>query len=203
VLSQDAAHLLPSEEDEESITLDPEERKAVRNRLERATRLEKENRELRERYQRLEEQKRRLEQELRRVKASAPFLAASDLTAEAGGVPSGRVIYRRPVRPREPRPTGGQPGHEGRSRERPVPNSPPLRLSLDRCTGCGGRLGVSVPPADWPQSAPLTVGADGRLVTPNGGCATYPFTRGCPSLGTNVPAVSNRSKGWFPSNCGR
>jgi transposase len=134
VYSQDAAHLFPSEEDGESITLDPEERKAVRKRLEKANELEKELREVKEKL-------RRAQEELRRIKASAPFLAASDLTAEAGGVPSSRVFYRRPVRPREPRPTGGQPGHEGRLGERPITNSPPLRLSLDRCTGCGTRLG--------------------------------------------------------------
>lgn len=83
--SQDAAHLFPAEEDDESITLDPEERKAVRKRLEEATELERENRDLREKL-------RRAQDELRRIKASAPFLAASDLTAEAGGVPSSRVF---------------------------------------------------------------------------------------------------------------
>ncbi len=132
--AQDAAELFPSDDDNESITLDPEERKAVRKRLEKANELEKENRELREKN-------RRLQEELRRIKASAPFLAASDLTAEAGGVPSSRVFYRRPSRPREPQPTGGQGGHEGRSRERPVPNSPPLRLRLERCGDCGSPLG--------------------------------------------------------------
>ncbi len=132
--AQDAAELFPSDDDNESITLDPEERKAVRKRLEKANELEKENRELREKN-------RRLQEELRRIKASAPFLAASDLTAEAGGVPSSRVFYRRPSRPREPQPTGGQEGHEGRSRERPVPNSPPLRLRLERCGDCGSPLG--------------------------------------------------------------
>jgi transposase len=134
VYAQDAAELFPSDDDEESITLNPEERKAVRKRLEKANELEKENRELREKL-------RRAQDELRRIKTSAPFLAASDLTAEAGGIPSSRVFYRRPVRPREPRPTGGQEGHPGRSRERPVPNSPPLRFSLERCGQCGTRLG--------------------------------------------------------------
>ena len=130
----DAVELFPEDEDDDAITLDPEARKAVRKRLERARDLERENRDLRERL-------RRTQEELKRIKASAPFLAATDLTAEAGGVPSSRVFYRRPTRPREPQPSGGQPGHEGRSRERPVPNSPPLRLSLDRCTDCGTRLG--------------------------------------------------------------
>ncbi|MDG6970425.1 MAG: IS66 family transposase [Nitrososphaerota archaeon] len=55
-------------------------------------------------------------------------------------------MLQAPVPPREPNPTGGQPGHPGRSRERPVPNAPPLRLSMDRCTSCGTELGD---PADW------------------------------------------------------
>jgi len=121
-------------EDDEPLTLDPEEKRAIRRRLEQADRMEKELRELREKN-------RRLQEELRRIKTSAPFLAASDLTAEAGGVPTSRVFYRRPTRPREPHASGGQEGHEGRSRERPVPNSPPLRLSLDRCGACGTQLG--------------------------------------------------------------
>jgi transposase len=137
----DAVELFPEDDDEESITLEPEERKAVRKRLERANQLEKELREVREQLRRTEEQKRRLQEELKRIKTSAPFLAATELTAEAGGIPSSRIFYRRPARPREPNPTGAQVGHEGRSRERPVPNSPPLKLTLERCTDCGTRLG--------------------------------------------------------------
>lgn len=68
------------------------------------------------------------------------MLAASDRTAEAGNIPSSRIFYRRPVH-RDPLPTGGQPGHTGRARERPVPNAPPLKLTLDRCPDCGERLG--------------------------------------------------------------
>ncbi len=92
MFSQDAVELFPSEEDDESMTLDPEERKAVRKRLEKADALEKAAREVKERL-------RRTQEELRRIKASAPFLAASDLTAEAGGVPTSRVFYRRPLDP--------------------------------------------------------------------------------------------------------
>lgn len=75
------------------------------------------------------------------MKASLPSWAATNQTAEAGRVPTSRVFYRRRVRPREPRPTGGQLGHTGRSRARPVPNAPPLRLSLEHCRECGTRLG--------------------------------------------------------------
>jgi transposase len=139
VYARDAIELFAQEEENESITLDPEERKAIRNRLIQADKMEKELRETREKL-------RRAQEELKRLKASAPFLAASDLTAEAGGVPSSRVFYRRPVRPREPNEAGGQPGHTGVSRERLVPNTPPLRLSLDKCTTCGAELGE---PADW------------------------------------------------------
>jgi hypothetical protein len=38
--AQDAAELFPSDDDEESITLNPEERKAVRKRLEKANELD-------------------------------------------------------------------------------------------------------------------------------------------------------------------
>ena len=135
MFAHDAAELFPGDEDDESITLNPEERKAVRKRLERASELEKELRDVKEKL-------RRAQEELKRIKASAPFLAATELTAEAGGIPSSRIFYRRPTRPQEPRPTGGQEGHLGRARERPIPNSPPLQLSLERCTDCGTRLGA-------------------------------------------------------------
>jgi transposase len=118
---------------EGDVPLSQAERKALLERLRRGERAIEENRELKERL-------RRAEEALRRYKASAPMLAASDRTAEAGSVPSSRVFYRRP-RHSKPGPTGARPGHPGRARERPVPNAPPLRLSLDRCTDCGERLG--------------------------------------------------------------
>jgi transposase len=127
-----AFHLAPSEDDE-PLTIYPPERKKLRERLEH------QEQEIRE----LKEKNRRLQEELRRYKACAPMLAASDRTAEAGSIPSSRVFYRRPVRC-DPKPTGGQPGHPGRSRERPIPNSPPLQLTLDHCTECGTRLGAPV-----------------------------------------------------------
>ena len=79
--SRDAVEVFALVEEDEPLTLDPEEKRAIRKRLERANELEKENRELREKL-------RRVQEELRRIKTSAPFLAASDLTAEAGGIPS-------------------------------------------------------------------------------------------------------------------
>jgi transposase len=108
-----------------------------------------ERRAILERFRRLEEQldhvldeNRRLKEELRRYKSTVHLLVPDDKTAEAWGVPSSRVFYRRRVREELPKPAGGQLGHPGRARPRPVPNSPPLRLSLDRCTDCGHRLGA-------------------------------------------------------------
>lgn len=123
------------EEDREGeVPLSQSERKAILEKLRRGERLEEENRELREKL-------RRVQEELRRYKVCAPMLAASDRTAEAGSIPSSRVFYRRPVRNLIPRPTGAQPGHSGHGRARPVPNAPPLTLSLEQCTECGTRLG--------------------------------------------------------------
>ncbi|MCI4320650.1 MAG: IS66 family transposase [Thermoplasmata archaeon] len=133
MLSSASAVRLAPDEDDEPVTIYPPERKKLRERLERADRLEEEVRELREKY-------RRLQEELRRYRACAPMLAASDRTAEAGSIPSSRVFYRRPVH-KDPLPTGGQRGHPGRARERPVPNAPPMKLTLERCTDCGTRLG--------------------------------------------------------------
>ena len=118
---------------EGDVPLSQAERKALLERIRRGDRATDENRELKDRL-------RRAQEELRRYKACAPMLAASDRTAEAGSIPSSRVFYRRPVRS-DPRPTGAQLGHTGRARERPVPNAPPLRLSLEHCTDCGTRLG--------------------------------------------------------------
>ena len=88
------------------------------------------------------DENRRLKDELRRYKSTLHLLAPDDKTAEAWGVPTSRVFYRRRVREDPPRPAGGQPGHEGRARPRPVPNSPPLRLALEKCSDCGARLGA-------------------------------------------------------------
>lgn len=124
----------PDEDDQPLFVPGGKTRRELREKLERAERLEEEVRELREKL-------RRTQEELRRYRACAPMLAASDRTAEAGSIPSSRVFYRRPARNLDPRPTGAQPGHPGRARERPVPNAPPLVLHLERCTECGSRLG--------------------------------------------------------------
>lgn len=134
-------NLISPTEDDEPYVIGPEERRSLRHELLEKKRLEEERDRLVEELRETKEKLRRAQEEIRRMRASLPFWAATDRTAEAGGVPTSRVFYRRPVRPREPRPVGGQLGHPGRSRERPVPNAPPVRLTLERCQECGTRLG--------------------------------------------------------------
>lgn len=116
------------------VPLSHEERRALLQRLRHVDELEREVRELREKLHRTQE-------ELRRLKTSAPVLAASDRTAEAGGVPSSKTFYRRPVPNGERRRPGGQPGHQGHGRPRPTPNTPPVRVALERCPECSAKLG--------------------------------------------------------------
>ncbi len=123
------------EDREGDVPLSQEERRAILARLRRAERLDEE-------VERLREELRRTREELRRYKSTLHLLVPDDKTAEAWGVPSSRVFYRRPVREDPPKPAGGQVGHPGRGRPRPEPNAPPLRLSLERCTDCGRRLGA-------------------------------------------------------------
>lgn len=103
-------------------------------RLRRAEQLEEELRRAREEI-------RRLKKENERLRTSAPLLAASDRTAEAGGIPSSRTFYRRPAPRGERRSSGGQPGHAGHGRSRPTPNAPPVRVTLERCPECSTKLG--------------------------------------------------------------
>jgi transposase len=117
-------------------------------RREREVRQEEEIRQLRERSQqqkerieRLTDRNRRLESQLRGLLSSPLMLAASDRTAEAGGVPSSRVFYHCIRHRSGKRRPGGQRGHRGHARPRPIPNAPPMRLTLDRCRDCGTRLG--------------------------------------------------------------
>ena len=103
--------------------------------LERYQRLEKA---LKKADETIEKQNRIVEKrtkELKRMKSKPEMLSSSDATAEAGGVPSSKVLYRRPRHTkREP---GGQTGH-GRKRQKT--NSAPVLISLDRCTECDSRL---------------------------------------------------------------
>lgn len=123
-------------EREENIPLSQSDRKALLERIRKGDKAIEKARELKAKL-------RRAQEELRRYKGCAPMLAASDRTAEVGSIPSSRVFYRRPIHS-PPKPMGGQLGHPGRSRERPVANSPPLTLTLERCTECGAHLGAPV-----------------------------------------------------------
>ncbi|MGI0155954.1 MAG: IS66 family transposase [Thermoplasmata archaeon] len=95
-----------------------------------------------EEIRRLRDRNRQLDSQLRALRSSALVLAGSDRTAEAGSMPTSRVFYRRTHRTKGARKPGGKLGHPGRARPRPVPNSPPLNLSLDQCRHCGTPLGA-------------------------------------------------------------
>ncbi len=127
--------------DEDSLTLDREQRREILRKLERLEKLEEEFRRAREELRHAREENLRLKKENERLRTSAPILAASDRTAEAGGVPSSKTFYRRPVPAGKRRPTGGQPGHRGHGRSRPTPNAPPVRVTLDHCPNCTTKLG--------------------------------------------------------------
>lgn len=110
---------------------------------ERIRKLEKEKEELskeleKERIKRekFEKDNEVLREKLAQLLGSALVLGASDKTAEAGGVPSSKIFYKRNRNDKEKKPTGGQPGHKGHGRKRPNPNSPPLHITLDSCPFC-------------------------------------------------------------------
>lgn len=112
-------------------------------------RLREENDRLKNEIRELKRQNRDLKEKLSSLQASPGVLALSDKTSEAAGVPSSKTYYRRPA-PTNPdgtsRTSGGQPGHPGRSRKRPVANRPPVLLTLDQCPTTGQPLGE---PSDW------------------------------------------------------
>lgn len=122
-----------------------EELKRSRDEIERLRRqkqnLEKELDAVKKENHELANQNKELKDQLQSLLGSAPMLAASDKTAEAGGVPSSKVFYRRPVDAKEKKPTGGQPGHKGHARPKPEPNAPPVILRLTHCPKCKATLG--------------------------------------------------------------
>lgn len=114
----------------ENIPEDAEELKKLIRRLKKQ--LEKERRKRKE----LEEENEDLKEQLSQLKSSAPVLGASDRTAEAGGVPSSKTYYRRNRTEGNKKPTGGQPGHKGHGRKKPVPNTPPIQVIPKICPHC-------------------------------------------------------------------
>lgn len=112
--------------------------------------LEKENQDLKRRIEKIERENEIFEREnenlkkenkdikdqLERLMNSAIVLGASDKTAEAGGVPSSKVFYKRNRTGNKKKLTGGQPGHKGHGRKRPTANSPPLHVTLGSCPFC-------------------------------------------------------------------
>ena len=92
----------------------------------------------------LEKENRKLKKELARLQGSAPVLAGSDKTAEAGGVPTSKTFYRRNRQEGKDKPTGGQPGHPGHGRKKPTPNAPPIHVTQEVCPKCGTPLGEPV-----------------------------------------------------------
>lgn len=147
MLSSEPTVLLLPDELDGRLVIPAEERREIVRRLRRGAQLEEENADLREkleqakeRERQLEAEKQRLREEIRRLKTSFPMLAADEKTAEAVGVPSSQQFYRRPHPVGDLKHTGGQPGHRGHARERPIPNSPPEIFTLDRCPDCHTKL---------------------------------------------------------------
>ena len=98
--------------------------------------------------ERLEKENKDLKKQLAQLLGSAPTLATSDKTAEAGGVPSSKTFYRRNRLEGERKPRGGQPGHAGHGRNKPTQNSPPFYVELDECPDCSTPVGEPVDGAE-------------------------------------------------------
>jgi len=98
--------------------------------------IERENQDLKDENKDLKEENKDIKEQLARLMSSALVLGASDKTAEAGGIPSSKVFYKRNRNDEERKPTGGQSGHKGHGRKRPTSNSPPLHVTLDSCPFC-------------------------------------------------------------------
>ncbi len=127
--------------DDFSLPLDRSRRQELIRKLQRLEQAEEELGQARRELEQAREEVRRLKEENDRMRTSAPLLAASDRTAEAGGVPSSKTFYRRPASRGRKRSTGGQPGHRGVGRRRPTPNAPAVRVTLEHCPHCATILG--------------------------------------------------------------
>jgi transposase len=96
----------------------------------------------------LEKENKNLKDQIVRFQNSLMTLAASEKTAEAGGIPSSKTFYRRNRQEGKKNPTGGQPGHKGHGRKRPTPTSSPVEITLEECLECGTCLGNPVKGAE-------------------------------------------------------
>lgn len=99
--------------------------------------LEKEKEDLKHETEKLKHETEKLKREIISLKSSIPFLAASEKTAEACGIPTSKIFYRRNRQEGVKKPTGGQPGHPGHGRKRPTPNTSPMIITLKECPHCG------------------------------------------------------------------
>jgi transposase len=111
-----------------------EELEQTINQLKKELKIERNNK------KELKKENKRLKKLLAHLQGSAPFLAASSKTAEAGGIPSSKTFYRRNRQNGDKKAKGGQPGHKGHGRERPASNSPSVDITLDACPVCGTHL---------------------------------------------------------------
>ena len=116
--------------DDDRLTLTREEKRELLRRLQQLEKIEEENRELKR-------ENKRLNDRIKKLDSTPQVLSSTDRTAEAGGVPTSRIFYRRPRH--TDRKPGGQPGHDGHGRNKPETNSAPVVMSLDRCMECGSR----------------------------------------------------------------
>jgi len=119
--------------------------KDMKNRI---SELERENESLKRKLEKIEKENRDLKKQLAQFQGSIPILAASDKTAEAGGIPSSKVFYRRNRQEGVKKPTGGQPGHLGLGRKRPTTNAPPVYITTNACPDCGNHLGDPIEGAE-------------------------------------------------------
>jgi len=110
--------------------------------------LKKENKRLKEENKKLKKEYKDIKEQLAKLKGSLPFLASTEKTAEAGGIPTSGIFYRRNTPKDQKRKLGGQPGHKGYGRKRPIPNSPPVHIPLHICPTCTTRLGDEVEGAE-------------------------------------------------------
>jgi len=133
--------------------------KIVKEKEERIEKIESEKADLEKDFEELKKENEQLKKELAQIKGSAPFLAASDKTAEAGGVPTSKTFYRRKRQESNKKKTGGQPGHKGYGRKRPAPTEPPIYITLEKCPHCGTSVNAPVKSAQQERTItdiPLT-----------------------------------------------